>query len=102
MNKLLEPDVQISLVTEFPEKYKILSSYPKVWKVSITPRVTTNESATIIAAANMRTGNISLENLGKVGNTSNYYVYGVSGTQGFRSILLNDRSKYLDKVIEFR
>jgi hypothetical protein len=95
----LEPEIIISQVFDLPEKYKSLSSYKKIWKVTVIPR---NLNVSVIAASNMRIGNIGLENLGKIGNTWNYYVFGENGVQSFRTILLNDRSKYVDKSITFQ
>lgn len=100
MTTLLEPEIfVVVVVSDFPPEYTILKKYTHVWKVTVIPK---NENVSIIAAANMRTGNIGLQNIGRIGNTWNYYVYGNSkGSQGFRTILNADRSKFIDCTINF-
>lgn len=118
--KLLPPTIDRQLITK--DKYSTLpqivqmlcSKYPHVWKVTISPRKTPDSGhcrILIIAAANMRSGPLLLENGGRVPVTApptdqddlrpivHYYMG--TGTQTFKVVLTSNTNNYLQDTLKF-
>jgi hypothetical protein len=118
--KLLEPEIVREKITKdqyhtIPEKLRpYLQNYPHLWKVTVIPKKSPESGlcrVNIVAAANMRTGTLGLENLGREPKTvppsdqddlrsTSWYVFGV-GTQRFKVILASDMGNYVEKTERF-
>uniref|UniRef100_A0A6C0JR07 Uncharacterized protein n=1 Tax=viral metagenome TaxID=1070528 RepID=A0A6C0JR07_9ZZZZ len=118
---LLPPTIDTQIIKR--EQYATLlpayfvshvENYDQVYKVTITPHKTASSGITrvsIVAAANMRTSGLFLENGGRVPTTAPphdqddlrpiiHYYYG-TGTQQLQIKVVNDHTNWLDFSLTF-
>ena len=117
---LLPPQIDKQLISSsdfatLPPMSRMMASKGKpVWKVTIVPRKSSESGhcrVNIIAAANYRTGPLTLENAGRQPATTPleseddlrpiiFYAFG-TGSQGIKVVLQSNRNNYLETIIKF-